>query len=246
MASTRNKLNKSAIDAGEIEPTQGNVHGKITHLGGCELCYEDINNPDKYSKLTNLPTGSFETVDMSGDKKEIRNCLFVGETRNYTGGGQSCQVDGHQDNNTESTHRINVAGDFGTSNKTLYHTSTEGSVIAHNRYKKEFVVAASDSKSFMGSFGDQVNEHSGNWHEGFKKDHVQAVSGNKITMVDGDYAIHAQKGNYDVHIAQRGRMFSTGPMLIESTTLITLKVGASTIVIGPASIKLTSPRIDLN
>lgn len=247
MAPSKNKLNQSAVDTGETEPTQGNVFGHVTHLGGREMRYEDINNPDKYTKHTNLPTGSFETVDMSSDKKEIRNSLFVGETRNYTGGGSSSQVDGHQDNNTESTFRINVAGDLGTSTKTFYHTSTEGSVIAHNRYKKEFVVAASDSKSFSGSFGDQVNEHDGNWHEGFKKDHVQGVAGNKITMVEkGDYAVHVQKGNYDAHIGARGRIFSTADMLIESKTTITLKVGASTIVIGPSNITITSPRIDLN
>lgn len=247
MVDTNKKLPKHGWDDKEIVPKKGFTTGYQDILGNKEITYASPSEPDKYSYQKTRASGSYETIQIDSSKKEIRTLFAPGEERGYTGGGKSTQVDGHQDNNTESTFRINVAGDFGTSNKTLYHTSTEGSVIAHNRYKDEYVVAASESKSYYGTFGDHATEHDGNWHEGFKKDHVEAIAKNKITMVEGgDYALHIQKGNADTHIAQKGRIFSGSDMLIESKTKITLKVGASTITITSGNITIKSPRIDLN
>ena len=247
MANIKGKLPKDAVSAGETEPTKGMITGEQGILGDFTFTYANPAEPEKWFFQQTKATGSYTTLQIDSQKKEIQTSLAPGEQRMYTGGGKSSQVDGHQDNNTESTFRVNVAGDYGTSNKTWYHVSTEGSVIAHNRSKDEFVVATSDSKSYYGTYGDHATEHEGNWHEGFKKDHVEAVAKNKITMVEGgDYALHVQKGSSDIHIAEKGRIYSGSDMLIESASKITIKVGDSTITITPSNITIKSARIDLN
>jgi hypothetical protein len=247
MVDTNKKLPKHVWDDKEVTPKKGFTTGWQDILGNKEFTYASPSEPEKYSYQKTRASGSYETVHFDQKKAEVITNFQPGEQRGYVAGGKSTQIDGHQDNNTESTHRINVAGDYGTANKTWYHTSTEGTVMAHNRYKDEYVVAASESKSYYGTYGDHATEHEGNWHEGFKKDHVEAIAKNKITMVEGgDYALHVQKGNADTHIAQKGRIYSGSDMLIESKTKITIKVGASTITITPSNITIKSPRIDLN
>lgn len=246
------KIPKDGVSDNQKTLRYGYTTGHRDILGNQTIVYASPNEPENYIKLVMDATGSYETIEFDSQENAHKTALNTGRTSSYTVGGETCHVDGNKDNSVESTSRENVTGDKGVACKTNYNTSTEGSVIAHNRYKKEFVVAsASDSKSFAGSFGDQVNEHSGHWHEAFEKDHVQAVSGNKITMIEkGDYAIHIQKGNYDTHISEKGRIYANNDILIESGTKITLKVGDSSIVITGSSIKIIANnkdgRIDLN
>lgn len=267
MVDTNKKLPKHAWDDDEIVPKKGFTTGEQDILGSKFFKYASPSEPEKFSYQKTWASGSYETLQYDNSKVEIRTSLNPGEIRNYTAGGSSSQTDGHHDTNVESTSRINVMGDIGISAKTTYQTSTEGAIIAHNRFKKEFVVAASDSVSFNGSFGDQVNEHSGNWHESFEKDHVQAVTGNKITMVnEGDYAVHVQKGGFDAQVSEgKLHLMTVGDDLIANSNVkILLQVGSQAkITIDPSTIKLqvgggsyieitaggikmVSPRIDLN
>lgn len=267
MADDNKKIPPTKQDDGEIKAKAPWTTGWQDILGNKEITYASAKDPTKYYTEKVRASGSYETVNYDDSKSEIITKFNPGERRDYCGGGNSTQVDGHDDHNVESTFRTNVAGDIGVSAKTTYHTSTEGAVIAHNKFKKEFVVAASDSVSFSGSFGDQVNEHSGNWHESFEKDHVQAVTGNKITMIkEGDYAIHTQGGNFDLQVTS-GKlhlMSSADDLIANSNVKVLLQVGSQAkITIDPAkvrlevgggsyieitsgSIKMVSPRIDLN
>lgn len=267
MADDNKKIPPTKQDLGEIKATSPWTTGWQDVLGNKEITYASAKEPTKYFTEKTRASGSYETVNYDESKSEIITRFNPGERRDYCGGGNSTQVDGHDDHNVESTFRTNVAGDFGISSKTSYQTSTEGSIIAHNRFKKEFVVAASDSVSFNGSFGDQVNEHSGNWHESFEKDHVQAVTGNKVTMIkEGDYAIHTQAGNFDLQVTDgKLHLMSSGDDLIANSNVkvlvqvgpqskitveqekIKLEVGGgSYIEITAGGIKMISPRIDLN
>ena len=267
MADDNKKIPPTKQDEGEVTAKAPWTTGWQDVLGNKEITYASAKDPTKYYTEKVRASGSYETVNYDDSKSEIITKFNPGERRDYCGGGNSTQVDGHDDHNVESTFRTNVAGDFGISSKTSYQTSTEGSIIAHNRFKKEFVVAASDSVSFNGSFGDQVNEHSGNWHESFEKDHVQAVTGNKITMIkEGDYAIHTQSGNYDLQVSegQLHLMTSAGNLIANSNVKVLVQVGSqskvtvepakirlevgsgSYIEITSAGIKMISPRIDLN
>lgn len=247
MVDTNKKMPAHGWDYGEIVPQYGYTYGFQDILGSHKYVYANPAEPEKYSYQKLNASGSYETLEFDTNKNEIRTNLNTGETRAYTVGGSSEQTDGHKDVNVESTSRENVKGDKGVSYKTGYETATEGKIAAFREYKKDFVTSASESKSFVGSFGDQVNEHSGNWHESFEKDHVQAVTGNKITMIrEGDYAIHVQSGNYDTHVEDKGRIYTGNDLLIESATKIVFKVGGSTIEMLPSKITIISDRIDLN
>ena len=238
----KTKLPPTRLDLKELTPKHPWTTGQCGILGDSCYTFASPKESENYFVQNTRASGSYETVDFSKDKAEIITCFNPGEKRGYCGGGNSNQVDGNDDLNIESTSRTNVAGDKGVSCKTTYHTSTEGSVIAHNRFKKEFVVAASDSVTFNGSFGDQVNEHSGNWHESFEKDHVQAVTGNKITMIkEGDYSIHNASGNFDLQVTagQLHLMTSGGDLIANSNVKVIVEVGSqSKITVEPAKIKL--------
>jgi hypothetical protein len=236
------KLPDTKLCREEVTAKHPYTTGQCGMLGDSEYCFASPKEPENYFVQKTRASGSYETIDYDSSKAEIITKFNPGENRNYCAGGNSNQVDGNDDVNIESTSRTNVAGDRGVSCKTAYHVSTEGSVIAHNRSKKEFVVAASDSVSFNGSFGDQVNEHSGNWHESFEKDHVSAITGNKITMIkEGEYAIHTQKGNFDLQVTegQLHLMTSGGDLIANSNVKVLLQVGSqSKVTIDPSSIKL--------
>lgn len=247
----KGKLPPAAIDRGEIQMKYGTTTGWQGLLGECKYIYSNPAEPTKFFIQEQSATGSYVTIEYDTSKNELRTTLDVGNVRGYVNQSESRQVDGHLDTNVESTYRLNVAGGYGTSYQQGYIVATDGTVASHNRINKVYVVAASESKSMYGSYGDNVNEHSGNWHESFQKDHVQAVTKNKITMVEqGDYAVHVQAGNWDTHIAQKARMYADNDILIESKTKITLKVGNSKIIIEPNHIQIISNNkaglIDLN
>jgi hypothetical protein len=240
------KLPKHSWDDKEIEPIYGRTFGWKGPNGEAVIRYSDVEAPDKFSWQKMEATGSFSALSADQNEKQNNTNLNVGNQFNYVADGLSNQTDGHIDENGMSTKRSNCMGDVGESGKKNYTVYTGGRVTAVQNDVK-IVYAASGSFSGVGTFGDQVNEHSGNWHEAFEKDHVQAVKGNKITMVEGgDYALHVQSGNYDAHIQQKGRIYSESDLLLESASKITLKVGASTIVITAGSIEMDSPAIFLN
>lgn len=270
MADVTNKNKKLPIDGVSDDKKvlkYGYTTGQRDILGSQTIVYANPEEPENYFRLDLEATGSYRTTEQDSSENAHTTSLNTGRTSSYTVGGETTHIDGHKDSSCESTSRENVTGDKGVACKTNYQTSTEGSIIAHNRFKKEFVVAASESKSFVGSYGDQVNEHSGNWHEAFEKDHVEAVSGNKISMIEkGDFAVHIQKGSYDMQVSE-GKlhlMTSADDLIANSNVKVLLQVGTdakvtveptkiklqvgggSYIEITSGGIKMVSPRIDLN
>lgn len=268
MVDTNKKLPKHGWDDDEIVPEQGWVTGEQDILGSKNFKYANPDKPEEFSTQKVSATGSYETTQYDKSKKEIVTTLDVGERRGYIAGGSSQQVDGHKDTNVESTSRENVTGDKGVSSKASYEGVTNGKYSAISGSYYTFTVGTrSESKNFCGTDGDCVQEHSGNWHEAFEKDQVQAVKKNKITMIEeGDYAIHTQKGNFDLQVSQ-GKlhlMTSASDLIANSNVKILLQVGQnakvtmepakvklqvgdnSYIEITSGGIKMVSPRIDLN
>lgn len=236
------KLPETRLDLKEVTPKHPWTTGQCGILGDSCYTFASPKEPENYFVQNTRASGSYETVDFSKDKSEVITNFNPGEKRGYCGGGNSCQVDGHDDLNVESTSRTNVAGGRGVSCQTSYHVSTEGAFIVHNRSLKQFTVANSDSISFNGSFGTHVNEHSGHWHESFEQDHVQAVKGNKITMIsEGDYSIHNQSGSFDLQVTsgELHLMTSGGNLIANSNVKILLEVGSQAkVTLEPAKIKL--------
>lgn len=261
------KLPKHPWDDKEIEPIYGRTFGWKGPNGEAEIRYSDVEAPDKFSWQKMEATGSFSAMSADSSEKQNNTELNVGNKFSYVADGDSSQVDGHRDTNTMSTERRNCMGDIGESGKKNMVVFTEGKVEAIDGGHVRIVSADSSSWSGTGTYGDQVNEHSGNWHAAFEKDHVQAIKKNKITMIEeGDYAIHTQTGNFDLQVSS-GKlhlMTSADDLIANSNVKVLLQVGSqskvtvepskvmlqvgdsSYIEITAGGIKLVSPRIDLN
>jgi hypothetical protein len=225
----------------------GYVSGEADAQGGCSYKQIIPGKLDQSFSVELFPTGSYTTKEYDANRKEIVTSLNPGEIRNYVAGGKSSQVDGHQDSNVESTCRETTAGDKGLQCGKDLLVGVQNQIVEACQNKISAACGGSESKIYECSEGDHVSEHSGNYHVSYEKDLVTSVNKNMIQMVQsGDYAMHVQSGNWDTHIAQKSRLFSASDMLFESQSKITLKVGSSTIVIGPSSIVITADRIDLN
>jgi hypothetical protein len=252
MVDTNKKLPKHGWDDEEIVPKYGTTYGEQDILGNHKYVYANPAEPEKYSYQKYDVTGSYETLQKDEQKSEIRTILKTGEVRGYTAGNASEHFDGNRDTSGESTNRSTYRGDNSSTARRSINGYPKGKLETVGVYTQSFTLGDKNSpttttKHFVGTDGDEVHEHSGNRHEAFEKDYVQAVTGNKLTMVEnGDYGLHVQSGNYDAHIQQKGRIYSGNDLLIESGSKITLKVGASTIVITAGSIEMDSPAIFLN
>lgn len=268
MVDTNKKLPKHGWDDDEIVPEQGWVTGEQDILGSKNFKYANPDKPEDFSTQKVSATGSYETTQYDKNKKEIVTNLCVGEIRGYTAGGCSSQTDGHKDTSVDSTYREDVKGDKGVSSKTSYETATDSKYTSIAGSKYDFNVGiASESKTFSGTDGDVAEEFSGHRHSAYEKDNVQAVKGNKVTMIEeGDYAIHTNKGSFDLQVSsgQLHLMTSAAPLIANSNVKILLQVGAeskitmefskiklevgggSYIEITSGGIKMVSPRIDLN
>lgn len=206
--------------------------------GDANLVYSE-----KYS-----PTGSYESFEYDEERGEIKTSLNVGDTRSYTSGGSSVNVDGSMDQTVNSSMRTNVVGDVsnesGRNRTEIVKGQTiqgrGGPIITRGK-------PGSNNVSYNSSGGHVVNEHTGNHHESFKGDKVVAVTKNHVMMVnEGDHAVHVQSGNYDTKVKGKTRLYSEDELIIESGTKITLKVGGSTVIITSSGIDIDGNRIDLN
>jgi len=193
-------------------------------------------------------TGSYEAVEAHPERGEIRTKLNSGDVMSYTAGGSAVNVDGHMDQSVRSTSRSSVTGDHSIQigrNSSSFVAGQE--VLARGGPQIARGAPGSDTKTYNSSGGDIVNEHTGNYHEAYRKNLVTSITKNAVTMVnEGDYALHVQAGNYDAHIKSKARIYADDDILIESASKITLKVGGSTIVITSSGIDMDAPRIDLN
>lgn len=223
------------------------IQGSQDALGKMDISSGDPNYPKEMFEAKVSPTGSTFTREYDEEKQEYSMCLNTGETRSYTTGSSSCHNDGHCDTSSESTIRQNSTGDCGVACKTLYQLAMDDMVKITKGTESKVTTSDSTSMTKRGGFGPLIEDDDGPRHIAVKDDMVTSVRNNNINMVEqGDYALHVQTGNYDCHVAANGRIFSDKDLLIESGTQITLKVGGSTIVIGPSNITIIADRIDLN
>lgn len=254
MVDTNKKLPEHAWDTEEVVPKYGTIYGFQGILGEHKFVFSNPAEPENYSYQEVDASGTYKTLQKSKEKVEIQTCLDVGEKRSYCAGGTSNHCDGNVDQKNMSTSRKDTVGDDGESiggKKFVTHVQGQyrvaGSADANFVLDSQQASPLSKTKSFFATDGDRIYEHDGDDNSAYTGDYVQAVTGNKISMVEkGDYAVHVQKGNYDCHVAANGRIYTDKDLLIESGTKITLKVGGSTIEITPSNITIKSARIDLN
>lgn len=246
MVDTNKKLPKHAWDDDEIQTEQGWVTGEQDILGSKYFKYANPDKPDDFSIQEVLATGSYRTIQFDKNKKQITTNFDIGQNHAYVAGGKSTHVDGHINLNGGSTIATNSKGDNGTTGKTRFVGFTDKSVVITESCTfngcTPITGLPGSTKSFTTTFGDNVQEHGGHWHEGFERDHVSAVTGNKVTMIkEGDYAIHTAAGNYDLQVSkgQLHLMTSAGDLIANSNVKVLLQVGTqSKVTVQPASIKL--------
>jgi hypothetical protein len=243
MVDTNKKLPEHGWDNEEIVPKYGTTYGHQDNLGSHKFVYANPDEPDKYSYQKFEASGSYETLQKDKNKNEIRTNLNTGEMRGYTCGGSSSQTDGHKDTNVESTCRENSTGDKGVSSKGSYETATSSKYSSISGSYYTFTVGPrSESKTFNGTDGDVAEEFSGHRHCAYVKDNVQAVKGNKLTMIEeGDYAIHTNKGSFDLQVSsgQLHLMTAADDLIANSNVKILLQVGSqSKVTIEPSKVRL--------
>lgn len=246
-----------------MEMEYGYIHGEADALGGHHFKHINIEDPESYSEQTLKPSGSYKATNYDDQKKEITASLAPGEVRNYVGGGQSNQTDGHHDDNGEQTRRVVTKHDSGFENGRNQYAGVKENRITVAKNEFRMTVGASESKDWQTSKGDIVSEHTGNEHRSHEGDSVHSIKGNKITMVnEGEYSIHVQAGNMDTRIEDgKHKIYSGDNMFIEtgaklsvnaasdititSQTKITFKVGGSSIEIVDGQITLTAGSIKM-
>ena len=241
------KLSKTpGSETGEKDVRYFTIHHSVDGTGSQHYSPFDLDESKEYSfDEWWSSTGGYKTRE-AHKKGELSTSLKY-ETRSYNIGGKSQTGETHGQSYFGDTYSISSVGDMGSDAGKNRYVGTKGFHSERSDSKISKRGPGSDSHEFSSASGDRNEDFGANLHRSIKNDSVKTVGKNDITIIkDGDSALHVQSGNYDTHIAQKGRMYSGSDLLIESGSKITLKVGGSTIEITAGGIKMVSPRIDLN
>jgi hypothetical protein len=199
------------------------------------------NKPNESYRSEINHDGSFETREISDEFDGMVTSHVHHERLNA--GSTSKNNDGNVDISGQATLNMNIKGDIGSSSGGTEYRAANKSVVG-----------TSESSTSVAPGGKTYRLHDDDVIEYMSKDRaisvdgneVKAVGGSSITMISGGYGIHAQGTGLDLQSETRGQFNCLGDIQITSLTNITLKVGASTITITPASIIIKSPRVDIN
>jgi len=201
----------------------------------------DPNKPNESYRCEINHDGSFETREISDEFDGMVTSHIHHERLNV--GSTSKNNDGNVDISGQATLNMNIKGDIGTaSGGTEYKAANKS------------VVGVSESSTSVSPGGKSYKLHDDDVIEYISKDRaisvdgneVKAIGGSSMTMVSGGFGIHAQGSGLDLQSETRGQFDCLADIKITSLTNITLKVGASSIIITPASIIIKSPRVDIN
>ena len=77
------------------------------------------------------------------------------------------------------------------------------------------------------------------------KNRDETIGGSSVTKTGGDFKVHAA-GVIELDADGSGKMHSLGQVTISSEQGISLRVGASTVSITPAGVKITAPLVEIN
>lgn len=227
---------------GEKDVRYFTIHHGVDGTGSQHYSPFDLEESKQYSfDEWWSSTGGYKTRE-AHKKTELSTSLEY-ETRGYNIGGKSFTSESHGQSFYGDTFSVSSVGDMGSDAGGNRHEGTKGFKAERSSSK----ISRRTSTDFISASEDRNEDYGANLHRSVKKDSVTTVGENDIKIVKGgDSALHVQSGNYDAHVSEKGRIYTGNDLLIESATKITLKVGASTIVITPSNITVRSARIDLN
>jgi hypothetical protein len=202
----------------------------------------DPNKPNESYRSEINHDGSFETREISDEFDGMVTSHQHHERANA--GSSSKNNDGNVDTSGQATMNTNVKGDTGSASGGTEYKGNQKSIGGSSESAASFTPGG---KLYTLSEDDII--------ENTKKDKLTDVGGNDIKsvgglsyiMTGGDYGVHAQGGKgVDIQSESKAQIHAVSDILIESDSKITLKVGASTIVITSGNITIKSPRVDIN
>lgn len=252
---------------GEKDIRYFTIHHSVDGTGSQHYAPFDLNESKQYSfDEWWTSTGGYKTRE-AHKKGELSTSLQY-ETRKYNIGGSSITGESHGQSFFGDTFSQTVVGGAGmdvggASFLGVVGTTTQalgGGTVS--RVPKLSTNPRAESTS-----GDKNIDVEGSSYSSIGQSSVRVVKKDDVTIInEGDYAIHTQKGNYDLQVSE-GKlhlMTSADDLIANSNVKILLQVGSqSKITMEPSKIKLevgggsyieitsgkielVSPRIDLN
>ena len=188
--------------------------------------------PGKESFFNVQPTGNYTGHGQDGAEVSVT----VGKKHAYNADGTSSTTDGHSDEKVSGTSRSTVSQGSHSETGGNKYDGTGGSSISGSNNSE---VKHSSGDGFSSTEGNLVTDHEGSVNHNYTGDYVTQVTGHKADIVHGENSITVTGGNMDTSV-------ESGKYKVESSSLIILKVGGSTITITPDNITLKAARIDLN
>jgi len=193
--------------------------------------------PGMESHFEVQPSGSYHGHAADGSKVEVT----ANGHWQYHGNGHSTTTDGNHDHKVSGVTRQNHDGGKSTEvNGDDYHGGAGHKIIgtADTQYHH------SSGDVFNTVDGNLVADRVGDVHENIFGDHVKQITGNRFDMISGEWGINSQDGNVDMQIDNgKLRIKSSGNILINSDSTITLQVGSQTIVITSSGITINASAV---
>lgn len=174
------KAPKTKVCNQKTKPKYGHVHGEWDETGGHHWVYRNAEEGKKTFSQKLNPSGGYQVTEADDDVKEGHFEITPGNKHSYIGSGHSVHTDGHYDFNSESTCRIEAAGD------SAFVTAKDG-LFGMGGKKIELVKDGSAKVVAGGS--------SGTHDIGINGDHRQTFKGKKYTKVEGD-TVDGHEGKY--------------------------------------------------
>lgn len=214
-----------------------NIYGETGPNGEQNIGSQFGSLETAFTQKTDITSG-YHIVENTADGKNSIQTFEHSNKFSYGSGGTSTHNDGNQASSTKGqTHNV-TTGSRGVQTGKDTHEGNGGSKVGGTGGDGSFRNHTGGTE-FVTTSGDHVTQHDGNVHKNLKGDQVDAVAGNKYTIVNHDYGVHVQSGNYDIKVDSGQFHANSGSdITITSSTKITFKVGQSSIVMTPQGITI--------
>lgn len=243
-----NKFPQDPTAAKKSNPEYPWMSGHSDRNGRYQIAYADPDKPNESFDQTFNHDGSNKTNLALDSKDNGVSYSLENHGLSYNLGGKSNTSEGGADNrnriennNTEGGKQTSAGGGIGTASGGPIVQASAGGCASG-------VCGASLADNYRYVSGDNTVRYEGSEYIHRDGNSMTTMGGSKYEVVkDGEWGLHVQSGNWDIQVdAGQGRLFVQQPLLVESPTMITFKVGGSTITMEPGKITLVSARIDHN
>lgn len=242
------KNTEDPVDKKVAEPEYPWVSGSHDRNGSFNISYADPDKPEKsFIQKFNYDGSSEQHVTLDDESLGVSSYASH-HTRRAASKGTSDEAGSHQDMSAGQTSRKTIWAENGRTSGGSDLTGIGGERVVIAASGGSEAVVGSSGDEYQYTSGDRTVRHDGNQFHHNDQDFMSTTGGTKYEVVkNGEWGLHVQSGNWDIQVdSGQGRLFVQNPLLIESPTKITFKVGGSTITMEPSKITLVSARIDHN